>query len=233
MRRAVEVTTLLLVLVYGTYLLVGMLAHADHHWDFKTYHGAARTALMGLDPYSAADMRKGCEDYTRMPFVYTPVAFARDLAERGIHTPASGPVVVAVYGVVVAAVCAVSVWAASRIVKSADDASARRSMLVFLACLAYAIILPRFKNYSYVLLLLPVFATLMRASTTIKPQYLLLALPVLSTGANSWLPGVRAGYAFVRDYVALAVTFGAWALLVARAIAPYLRTDVSAAAPPA
>lgn len=133
--------------------------------------------------------------YLLQPQLYTDFLLsAQSLDERGAINPSSlaairdvfdglvrrgllREVVVGegiVYLVVIVGVVALTTWTARRI------GSRDRRTIIFLACLAYALILPRFKDYGYILLLVPSYFMVTRV-IRLPGTLLLLVLPMISS----------------------------------------------------
>jgi len=87
-------------------------------------------------------------------------------------------------------------------------------VLIFLACLVYALILPRFKDYSYILLIPPAYFILKKLGE-IKAT-LLLGLTVLylpnPMGGILPLPGFEVLTKLVTNYFPLLMAYGVWGL---------------------
>lgn len=91
-------------------------------------------------------------------------------------------------------------------------------IIIFLACVVYALILPRFKDYYYVLLLLPTYFIVKRARN-IKayiPLIVLLLLPSILSGETP-LPGLKR-FSFLLnifwEYHPLVVAYFVWGLYI-------------------
>lgn len=83
-------------------------------------------------------------------------------------------------------------------------------MLVFLACLCYGLIHPRFKDYAYMLLLVPTYHLLINVSKTKVFPFLFL-LSILSC-PQVLLPGLDILSSFFWKYYPLMVAYGVWAV---------------------
>lgn len=88
----------------------------------------------------------------------------------------------------------------------------REKMIVFLACLVYALLHLRMKDYAYVLLVVPSYYIITRASFS-KVFPLLFFISVLAA-AHLTLPGLRIIYAIMWAYYPLLVTYIIWALYI-------------------
>jgi hypothetical protein len=136
------------------------------------------------------------------------LAFFRDslgyLAGRGF-LPGSDALAWLAYGVWVCAV-ALLTWHAARKHPGADARPA-----IFLACLAFALISPRFKNYAYILLLLPVYE-LLRAGVSLRPERALLLLLMFSGSPPIPFGFSAAGHELIRGYYSWLGALLIWAL---------------------
>jgi hypothetical protein len=112
-----------------------------------------------------------------------------------------------VYLVVIVVVVAFTGWAARR-VGSGDPRT-----IIFLACLAYALILPRFKDYAYILLLVPSYFMVTRV---IRLPGTLLLLILLMISSRLPVPfGLEGAVSnLLWAYPSLIMAGGIWALSV-------------------
>ena len=83
---------------------------------------------------------------------------------------------------------------------------------VFLACFVYALVLPRFKDYSFILLLVPSFAVIRRASP-VAAQTGLVILSILSAHYGHF-PVFRRFLDLLWDYYPLALAYLFWGIQV-------------------
>ncbi|MEI6634525.1 MAG: glycosyltransferase 87 family protein [Chlamydiota bacterium] len=142
------------------------------------------------------------------------------LASRGYALPpaAAGAAYAAVAaGVVVTSACAVSV---SRRRGRADAGMTA----VCLGCLVYALVLPRFKDYYYILLLVPSYFAVSRAPAGAASALLcaMVILPSLLSAENP-LPIFThdaAALGLFWEYYPLVVAVLVWVLTIAKAVAP-------------
>jgi hypothetical protein len=83
--------------------------------------------------------------------------------------------------------------------------------IVYFACLAYALLIPRMKVYSYILLLIPTlhFLTTLSRRTLLRTATAALALVVVFPHANSLFP-FRSLSRLLYDYLPLVSGFGVW-----------------------
>jgi hypothetical protein len=86
----------------------------------------------------------------------------------------------------------------------------KEKIILFLACLVYAIIHPRMKDYAYVLLIVPSYFIINRTGY-LKIYPFLFALAILSA-ANITLPGLSIIYSFMWIYYPLVMAYLMWSL---------------------
>jgi hypothetical protein len=145
----------------------------------------------------------------------TVLAMLRDLADRtGLALPTT-----AIYALLAAAVLAVTGW---RITKTRPEART----LVPLIFVVAALVLPRFKNYSYVELLPAAFVALRACrraerfalaallGVVLPWSYLLVASPAWCRALEGALPVSR----YVWGYTALAGAFAVWGVYLTRVL---------------
>jgi hypothetical protein len=90
----------------------------------------------------------------------------------------------------------------------------REHLKVFLMCLVYALVLPRFKDYSYISLVVPTFSMLMKIRFS-KTYFLLFLLSILPTRQLSSLwPGMDFGPLW--EYHVLLLAYLVWGMYVYR-----------------
>lgn len=115
----------------------------------------------------------------RMPHNPSSLALIRDISQylndKGLLLPAWLPVIVFL---ILVLVVAWFTWARLR------DRHNPWLQRLFLFCLAYAVLMPRFKNYSFILLLVPAFSVLLQAVR----QERLIGLALLLLSASIPLP---------------------------------------------
>jgi Glycosyltransferase family 87 len=114
------------------------------------------------------------------------------------------------YLLYISAACVVIAFSLRALRASAVDG---RNAILF-ACLTYAVLMPRFPDYAYLIVLLPAYATFSR--TTIGASPILIALACFQV-ANQHIPGAKMFYQIVIQYYPLLLTLLAWWLL-ARAL---------------
>lgn len=112
----------------------------------------------------------------------------------------------AAYLAIVVAVAVPTVVAIRRAARS--DAINRVDVMVYVAILATALVLPRFKNYSYMLLIVPTYYIATRSTQLrrVIPLVLIASLPI-----HSWITKPEL-LDFVGDYSKWLIALGAWAL---------------------
>ncbi|MFH1359462.1 MAG: glycosyltransferase 87 family protein [Candidatus Omnitrophota bacterium] len=82
-------------------------------------------------------------------------------------------------------------------------------IVLFLFCLLYALIHPRFKDYAYILLIVPSYYILKR-SISFNFYPVILILPLLAF--HSTLPGFRKLFPLLWEYYPLVIVYGIWSL---------------------
>jgi hypothetical protein len=98
---------------------------------------------------------------------------------------------------------------AYRILKSCKTED-KEKILLFIACLVYAIIHPRMKDYAYVLLIVPSYFIINRTGYS-KIYPFLFALPLISA-AHVTLPGLEIIYSLMWAFFPLVIAYLMWAL---------------------
>ena len=130
------------------------------------------------------------------------------LLGRTIRVAASPLAQAALYLAIVVAVLVPTVVTIRRLARRGD--APRMDLIVYIAFLAAGLVLPRFKNYSYMLLIVPTYYIAIR-STRLRaavPLMLLVCLPVYS-----WIT-TPANLALLADYSKWLMALGAWALFL-------------------
>lgn len=130
--------------------------------------------------------------------------------------------VLPVYAVLVLIILGLS-WLAWRAICRAYPADAQRTQrgirLVFLVCLAYALTVPRMKDYSYILLL-PVVWQVGKWCLVRHGQALLMFVVLLCLGNFSESVPLMTLYGFLWRYSPYAAAVAAWVLLLREAFTP-------------
>jgi len=130
------------------------------------------------------------------------------LVELGNAAAVRIPAAVAtvIYAVAVGVIVLATGAALRRLRTNGGDGSQRTG--IFLFCMAYAIILPRFPDYSYILLLVPTYVLLRETDISgVVPLFVLASLPVTGCrlpGGGAWLMAFR--------YYPLLLAFAVWGL---------------------
>ena len=128
------------------------------------------------------------------------------MVERSYHLAVPSLIQVAAYLAIAAAV-AVPTWiVAARLAKS--DASNRLELILYLAAIVQPLVMPRFKNYSYMLLVAPTWFIATRSThlRSALPLLLVACLPVYS-----WITSADK-ITLVANYSQWLIAAGAWAL---------------------
>lgn len=158
-------------------------------------------------------------------------ALIRDIVSRlPIDTTLSGTLGVILYGLVVVVVGTMAWRAFDRLGKASIDPPEKRMWGVIVWCLVYALILPRFKNYSYVLLILPAYFVIVNAGF-VSGKAVVVVLAVLSTAPQSWVPLHRTALAFFWDYFPYVFTVGLGVLVIGEINALTQKSDKSTTGP--
>lgn len=173
--------------------------------EFWTRAGAHATVEGGiLAPSTLAFMRGACE-----------------MAAGWVNHPLPAALPTALYAIAALVILAVSARAVFSFLRA--PAPRDECAMIFFACLVYALLLPRMKDYSYILLLAPVYAAARawgrRAGVWLVPA-LLLAYP-----ANGvvHLRGLSALYPFLINYFPWLIALAVWL-----AYLPLMRGDRAA-----
>jgi len=131
--------------------------------------------------------------------------------ERGITVPQR--IQILAFLVIVAAIIFLS-WRSFIVLKSVGGKE-KDKIMVFLSCLVYALILPRFKDYSYILLIVPTYFAIKRFSGG-KEYIFLFIIMVLSTPDIVNLPGFNIIFSYLWNYYPLAIAFSVWILYLSK-----------------
>jgi hypothetical protein len=101
-------------------------------------------------------------------------------------------------------------WRACVVLRS-RHAISREKILIFLACTVYAVILPHFEDYSYVIVLVPAYVILRMS----RPGELCAFLLFMTlSAAGTTLPLVRPLIRIILAYSPLILTYLVWGLYV-------------------
>ena len=154
---------------------------------------------------------------------YNPSTFVllRDIAghlSTAFHITISLQNVYGIFAVNCLAIAGISVLAIRKAKSFATDSNDKTYLitLVCIACFTYALIHPRLKDYSYILLLVPAFIVITR-SVSLRVAVPLVALTMITS--KSPLPGVN----WVLPYFPLLVSAGLWVLLVWESFNPSMQ----------
>ncbi len=96
---------------------------------------------------------------------------------------------------------------------SSSKARDKEIFMIFLACVTYGLILPRFMNYSYILLIVPAYFIIKRISYP-KGYILFFIIIILSTPAETHLPGLSMIFQYMWKYYLLIIAFVIWGLYI-------------------
>ena len=140
------------------------------------------------------------------PALLPLVVDAMSFITRAIAAPLNRIVVLAAYAVAAGGIALPTAVMVRRVARS--DAANRMEVIVYLVFLSTALVLPRFKNYSYMLLIVPTWyiATHSTAISRALPLLLLACLPVYS-----WITR-PASLDLAANYSSWLIAFGAWSL---------------------
>lgn len=89
----------------------------------------------------------------------------------------------------------------------------KNMLIIFFVCVVLALVLPRFKSYSYILLIVPSYYLI--KSITIKNVYPFLFIAMILTTVSRWnIPGSQIMIRAFWDYYSLLLAFGIWLLYI-------------------
>ncbi len=114
----------------------------------------------------------------------------------------------AVFFAIIAAIVFVS-WRACMVLRSVEVKDKGR-IILFFACLVYALSVPRFKDYSYILLIVPTYFILKKANYMGAFPFLFV-LATLSS-RHIMLPGLGAIFGTLWEYYPLVIAYCVWIL---------------------
>ena len=86
----------------------------------------------------------------------------------------------------------------------------KQKWIIFLICFVYSLICPRFKDYSYIILIVPAYFIIKRVSC-IRP-YVLLFIFMIISAIYITLPGLKITVYFFWNYYPLIVSYCLWGL---------------------
>jgi hypothetical protein len=103
-------------------------------------------------------------------------------------------------------------WRASSVLKSLSIID-RDKIMIFLACTAYALILPNFEDYAYLLLIVPAYFILTESAFQDRGAAALILFMIVSS-VSTTLPLVRPAIRIVLAYAPLILAYLIWGLYV-------------------
>lgn len=176
-------------------------------------YGAAQIACYVASPALFGDFLHGAAGVihkVNQPSTFALVGDLLRLVE--IKTAVSLPPYVqqAIFLGIVAAVVSVT-WRSAAALRSLGADDGEKIMICF-ACAAYALALPHFEDYSYVIMLVPAYYILKRSSA--RAVYAFLFLFVLLSSAATALPLMRAAVRVALVNSPLVLTYFIWGLYV-------------------
>ena len=160
-------------------------------------------------PYAKVNVG-GCQCFGYGFINPSALCMLKDLLTKGGTVVVLKPLISAVFTLWVVAVFFVTIRAGIFLFREGRGES--RVDLVVLAILCYALVLPRFQDYSWVLLIPAVFRVLMvrEYARTAGPLMVFCLLPQ----REDTIPGLSMFFKIAGFYLPLLVAFGAWLLLV-------------------
>lgn len=129
--------------------------------------------------------------------------------ETGIIVPVAVPMII--FSIVIMGILFAS-WQAYRRLSYTEREDKER-LFLFFACLVYALILPRFKDYSYILLIVPAYFILKELRYW-KAAPILFILIILPSPINASLPGLSLISRVIWEYYSLLLAYGIWGLYI-------------------
>lgn len=176
---------------YGAAQLACYAAAPALFCDFL--HGAARVVYKVNQPSTFALLG----DLLRLVEIKTAVAIPPHV-QQGLFLG------------IVAAVVAIT-WRSAIMLRSLDLAE-KEKVMVYFACTAYVLVLPHFEDYSYVIMLVPAYYILKRASA--RAVYAVLFLFIVLSSAATTLPLMRAAVRIALVNSPLILTYVIWILYI-------------------
>jgi hypothetical protein len=157
----------------------------------------------------------GRVDWERALVNPSTLAFLREafeLLETKMHVGVSFNIQRGLYLMIVATIVVVT-WRAYRALGS-TRANDDERIKIFLACLAYALILPRFKDYSYILLIPPFYFILKKIGYMKLSLFAIIALLYTINPMDGILPfpGFDLMFTLFSKYHPLFMAYGVWGL---------------------
>jgi hypothetical protein len=167
-----------------------------------------------------------CREFARILVQFAP---GGPLFERGANAPSMcallsdcvrmfGPsreparlLVFGLYGIASSTVLVASWGALQRLARRATSMENRRLWAIILACFVFALVSPRFKDYSYILLLVPTFRVLF-GHRRVDISYALLFGAMLIPPNGALLPGLNDWLVIFWSYYSLLLASAVWML---------------------
>ena len=170
-------------------------------------------------------------------FIYDPLMFkefiinAGGLYERGIINPSTFALIrdpfelltirtgivipayfaVCIYVFVLIAVSATS-WKLIKIIMRSDLYD-KNTIVIYFVCIVFAILIPRFKSYSYILLLVPAFYAIKVIEFKNVTPFLVIAF-ILTTPSKWNIPGTHYVIRAIWEYYSLLLAYALWGLYI-------------------
>ncbi|MCX6339426.1 MAG: glycosyltransferase 87 family protein [Candidatus Aureabacteria bacterium] len=137
-----------------------------------------------------------------------------DLLMAGGAEPAAAgfPIIHGVAFLAVIGAVLVVTWRASALLKSLSIIG-KDKIMIFLACTAYALILPNFEDYAYVILIVPAYFILTESASKSAGAAALVLFTIISS-VSATLPLVRPAIKIVLAYSPLILAYLIWGLYV-------------------
>ena len=200
-------------------LLLGIIPLTEEKNRFRYFIVAGLVFAAGqiISFLATPDLYKGFLDnaaglYERgiiNPSTYSLVRDPFDLVARNYGIVSDSLIPTFIYLAVVAIVLWFS-WRTFRAIIS-GDLEDRKLWIIYLYCVVFAIVMPRFKNYSYIMLIVPGYYIIKRIDLGKTFPFLLIAL--ILTIPNKWnVPGTGLILRAFWDYYPLVLAYGIWFL---------------------
>jgi hypothetical protein len=200
-------------------VFLGLLLLAEDRRKFWYLSGAAAVFLIYLliqywaAPQLFAGFIRNASEVVAERGALAPSTFTllRDVFQflgknMGLDVPPAGRIAVVV--VLAAVVFFLTVKAHVRLKQLQSENTEKTE--VFLACLVYALIHPRFKDYAYVLLLVPAYYIIKNAGS-VRPFGFIFILCIFSV-RDFVLPGTGFLFGLFWEYYPLMLAYGIWAI---------------------
>ena len=92
------------------------------------------------------------------------------------------------------------------------DSGNSQKITIFLFCLMYALIMPRFKDYSYIILIVPAFYLIQKVRSDVT--WVLVFIFSILSGKYPSLPGVSSLFKLFSECYSLMIAYGIWGLYI-------------------